>query len=68
MALKQESVDRSPIEHSLTVVNAPQMRGPRILIVDDIFFNVDILKDVLQKVHQIKSEDLVEAYNGKQAF
>jgi CheY-like chemotaxis protein len=45
------------------------MRGPRILIVDDIFFNVDILRDVLQKVLKIDtSQDLVEAYNGKQAF
>lgn len=41
-------------------------KGPRILIVDDIFFNVDILKDVLSKVHKIDiKKDLVEAYNGK---
>jgi CheY-like chemotaxis protein len=45
------------------------MCGPRILIVDDVFFNVDILRDVLQKVHKINiSLDLVEAYNGKQAL
>ena len=68
-ALHQESIERSLIDHSPTVVNSPQIRGPRILIVDDIFFNVDILKEVLQKVHKINtSQDLVEAYNGKQAF
>jgi CheY-like chemotaxis protein len=45
------------------------MGGPRILIVDDIFFNVDVLRDVLQKVHKIDTtHDLIEAYNGKQAY
>lgn len=35
------------------------------MIVDDIFFNIDILKDVLQKVHKVAKHDIVEAYNGK---
>lgn len=44
----------------------PEEKGPRILIVDDIFFNVDILRDVLQKVLKIDvKSDLEEAYNGK---
>ena len=38
------------------------------MIVDDIFFNIDILKDVLQKVHKVAKHDIVEAYNGKQAL
>ena len=35
------------------------------MIVDDIFFNIDILKDVLQKVHKVNKFDIIEAYNGK---
>ena len=43
--------------------------GPRIMIVDDVFFNVDILKDVMRKVLKIDVKRyVVEAYNGKQAL
>jgi hypothetical protein len=27
--------------------------GPRIMIVDDVFFNIDILKDVMRQVLKI---------------
>jgi CheY-like chemotaxis protein len=38
------------------------------MIVDDIFFNIEILKDVLQQVLKIDVEnDVVEAYNGMEA-
>ncbi len=38
------------------------------MIVDDVFFNIDILKDVMRQVLKINVEtDVVEAYNGKQA-
>lgn len=39
--------------------------GPRILIVDDVFFNVDILKDVMRKVLKVDVKKyVIEAYNG----
>ena len=38
------------------------------MIVDDVFFNIDILKDVMRQVLKINvDQDVVEAYNGKQA-
>ena len=38
------------------------------MIVDDVFFNVEIMKDVLQQVLKIDIEnDVVEANNGKEA-
>ena len=43
-------------------------KGPRIMIVDDVYFNIEIMKDVLQQVLQIDVDnDVVEAYNGKEA-
>ena len=63
-ALRHSSgLDRSPIQDSLNP--AYRNSGPRIMIVDDIFFNIDILKDVLQKVHKVAKHEIVEAYNGK---
>jgi hypothetical protein len=39
---------------------------PRIMIVDDVFFNLDILKNVLKKILKIDiKRDVIEAYNGK---
>ena len=39
------------------------------MIVDDVIFNIDILKDVLSMVLNINvDEDVVEALNGKQAL
>lgn len=36
------------------------------MIVDDVFFNIDILKDVMRQVLKINVDsDVVEAYNGK---
>jgi hypothetical protein len=36
------------------------------MIVDDIFFNIEILKEVFSKVLKIDvKSDLIEAYNGK---
>ena len=44
------------------------MKGPRIMIVDDVYFNIEIMKDVMQQVLKIDVEnDLVEAFNGKEA-
>ena len=44
-------------------------KGPRIMIVDDVFFNVEIMKDVLQQVLKIDIEnEVVEANNGKEAI
>ena len=38
------------------------------MIVDDVFFNVEIMKDVLQQVLKIDIEnDVVGANNGKEA-
>ncbi len=38
------------------------------MIVDDVYFNIEIMKDVLQQVLQIDVDnDVVEAYNGKEA-
>ena len=38
------------------------------MIVDDVFFNIDILKNVLKKVLKVNvKKEIVEAYNGKQA-
>lgn len=35
------------------------------MIVDDVYFNIDILKDVMQQVLKIDVEtEVVEAYNG----
>jgi len=45
-----------------------RLRGPRIMIVDDVFFNIEIMKDVMQQVLKIDIEsDVVEAFNGKEA-
>ena len=42
---------------------------PRIMIVDDIIFNVDCLEDILFHVFNVEVEkDLIKAYNGLQAF
>jgi hypothetical protein len=39
---------------------------PRIMIVDEVFFNLDILKNVLKKILKIDiKRDVIEAYNGK---
>jgi len=36
------------------------------MIVDDVLFNIDILKDVLQKILKINiKQQVIEAYNGK---
>ena len=38
----------------------------RIMIVDDVIFNIDILKDILEKVLKVDvKNDVIEAYNGK---
>ena len=38
------------------------------MIVDDVFFNIDILKDVMRQVLKINvNEKVVEASDGKQA-
>ena len=38
------------------------------MIVDDVIFNIDILKDILEKVLKVDvKNDVIEAYNGKQA-
>ncbi len=38
------------------------------MIVDDSFFNIEIIKDVMQQVIKIDVEnDVVEANNGKEA-
>ena len=38
------------------------------MIVDDVFFNIEILKDVMKQILNIDVEnDVVEAYNGKEA-
>ena len=38
------------------------------MIVDDVFFNIEIMKDVLKQVLKIDVEnDVVEACNGKEA-
>ena len=43
--------------------------GPKIMIVDDVFFNIDILKDVMRQVLKINvNENVVEASDGKQAL
>ena len=39
---------------------------PRIMIVDDVFFNIDILKNVLKKVLKVNVKtEMIEAFNGK---
>ena len=39
------------------------------MVVDDIFFNIDILKYVLGKVLKVDcKKEVIEAYNGKQAL
>jgi hypothetical protein len=39
------------------------------MIVDDVYFNIEILKDVMQQVLKIDVErEVVEAFNGKQAI
>ena len=44
-------------------------KRPRIMIVDDVYFNIEILKDVMQQVLKIDVErEVVEAFNGKQAI
>ena len=36
------------------------------MIVDDVIFNIDILKDILEKVLKIDVKyDVIEAFNGK---
>jgi hypothetical protein len=36
------------------------------MIVDDVYFNIEILKDVMQQVLKIDvDKEVVEAYNGK---
>ena len=43
-------------------------KGPRIMIVDDVYFNIEIMKDVMQQVIKIDVDsDVVEAINGKEA-
>ena len=43
-------------------------KGPRIMIVDDTYFNIEIMKDVMQQVLKIDvKRDVVEANNGKEA-
>jgi CheY-like chemotaxis protein len=38
------------------------------MIVDDVFFNIEIMKDVLEQVLKIDiKNDVVDAYNGKEA-
>jgi len=40
-------------------------KGPRLMIVDDVFFNIEIMKDVLQQVLKIDIDnEVVEANNG----
>ena len=47
------------------MLNKSMQKGPRIMIVDDIFFNIEILKEVFSKVLKVDiKHDLVEAYNG----
>ena len=42
---------------------------PQIMVVDDVFFNIDILKYVLGKVLKVDcKKEVIEAYNGKQAL
>jgi hypothetical protein len=38
------------------------------MIVDDVYFNIEIMKDVMQQVLKIDVDnDVVEAINGKEA-
>ena len=38
------------------------------MIVDDVYFNIEIMKDVMQQVIKIDVDsDVVEAINGKEA-
>ena len=46
-------------------IQKKRMRGPRVMIVDDVFFNIEIMKDVLQQVLKIDIDnEVVEANNG----
>ena len=46
-----------------------KQKRPRIMIVDDVYFNIEILKDVMQQVFNIDVErEVVEAFNGQQAI
>ena len=39
---------------------------PRIMIVDDVFFNIDIIKNILKKLLGVDiKRDVIQAYNGK---
>jgi len=38
------------------------------MIVDDVVFNIDILKDVLSIVLRVNIEKVVDAINGKEAL
>lgn len=39
------------------------------MIVDDVFFNIEIIKDVMSQVLKIDvNQEVVEAYNGQQAI
>ena len=41
------------------------VKVPQIMIVDDVFFNIDILKDVLNIVMKMDViNECLEAYNG----
>ena len=38
------------------------------MIVDDVFFNIDIIKNIFKKIFGIDiKKDVIQAYNGKQA-
>ena len=50
------------------IIKEEYKNGPRIMIVDDVFFNIEIMKDVLGQVLKIDIQnDVVDAYNGKEA-
>ena len=51
--------------NKINEINPSKVRGPRIMIVDDVYFNIEILKDVMQQVINIDVErEVVEAFNG----
>jgi len=46
-------------------ISQSKVKRPRIMIVDDVYFNIEILKDVMQQVFNIDVErEVVEAFNG----
>ena len=75
---KSIETSSNKVTHKVTLKNQVEMIGSgkkekcgekshaRIMIVDDVIFNIDILKDILEKVLKVDvKNDVIEAYNGK---